>query len=266
MPFAANGAVRIWYETAGDGPPMVLIHANPCDHRMWLYQVARLATRFRVIAPDLRAYGRSDKPAMPYSFADVADDIRAVMAQEGAARAVIMGASIGAKLAFRLAIDDASCAAALVLIGGNAFRGKSYDSRIEGYRREGVAAYRETHMGELFAPGFRETDAGRHLCAMLLDDTERLNGEAIARLFEAFDGVDLASHVAGLSMPVMIVNGAHDISLERATRTGALIPGAVHNVIPDAGHLCNLEQPAVFNALTADFLAANGLLPKVGTV
>jgi pimeloyl-ACP methyl ester carboxylesterase len=263
MAFAQNGAVRVWYETAGDGPAMVLIHANPCDHRMWLFQTAQFSIRFRTIAVNLRAYGRSDKPLEAYGFDAVADDIRAVMEAEGVTQAVLVGASIGAKIAFRLAIDTPEVASALVLIGGNAFRGKSYDSRIAGYRDEGVEAYRAKHMEGLFAPGFFESEAGSQLCGMLMDDTDRLDGEAIARLFQAFDGVDLAADVPGLRLPVLIANGEHDISLEGATRTAALIPRAEHRVIPECGHLCNLEKPAVFNALVADFLAGHGLLPSI---
>jgi 3-oxoadipate enol-lactonase len=263
MSWATNGGVRIRYETAGDGPAMVLIHANPCDHRMWLYQTARLEVRFRLLAVDLRGYGRSDKPETRYAFDEVAGDIRAAMAAEGIGRAVLMGASIGAKIAFRLAADTPDAFPALVLIGGNAFRGKSYDSRIAGYRRDGVAAYRARHLEELFAPGFTATAAGRHLCAMLTEDSARLSGAAIARLFEAFDGLDLAAEVPSLAMPVLIVNGEHDISLEGAARTAALIPGAVHRTIPGAGHLCNLEQPAAFDALVEGFLAGHGLWPEI---
>jgi pimeloyl-ACP methyl ester carboxylesterase len=98
---------------------------------------------------------------------------------------------------------------------------------------------------------------------MLTEDSARLSGAAIARLFEAFDGVDLAAEVPSLAMPVLIVNGEHDISLEGAARTAALIPGAVHRTIPDAGHLCNLEQPAAFDALVEAFLAGHGLWPEI---
>lgn len=263
MPYSVNSGVRTWYETAGEGPGLVLVHANPCDHRMWLYQVARFSARFRTLAVDLRGYGRSDKPEASYPFDAVAADVQGAVHAAEMGRAILFGASIGAKLAFRMALDVPEAFSALVLVGGNAFRGKSYDSRIRGYRREGVAAYRAKHMAELFAPGFLDTAIGRHLAETLMDDTPRLSGEAIARLFEAFDGVDLASEVAALRLPVLVVNGEHDISLEGARATVARIAGAVHRVIPGAGHLCNLEDPAAFDAMVVEFLSANGLWPAL---
>lgn len=254
MPYSTVNGVRTWYEVAGDGPSALLVHANPCDHRMWLYQTAHFSARYRCVALDLRAYGRSDKPTDRYSFADVIADIAGVADAGDAAPAVVFGASIGAKLALQYALDFPDRVRALVLVGGNAFRGTSYDGRIEGYRNNPVPEYRRTHIAELFAPGFAETPRGRYLAEMLCEDSENLSGPAIARLFETFDGVDLAGRVAEIDLPVLIVNGAHDNSLDGGGKTAALIPGARHEVIPDAGHLCILERPEAFDAIVRGFL------------
>ena len=86
MPYADNSGVRIYYEVAGEGDPMVLIHANPFDHRLWLYQLARFSERYRTIAVDMRGYGRSDKPTSVFSLRHMADDVVAVC-EQGAGRA-----------------------------------------------------------------------------------------------------------------------------------------------------------------------------------
>ena len=88
MPFASNRSVNIYYETYGDGPPMVLVHANPFDHRLFTYQIASFAPYSRLVAMDIRGYGRSDKPTAPFTLSDMADDVLAVCAQEKIARAV----------------------------------------------------------------------------------------------------------------------------------------------------------------------------------
>src|ERR1700738_3643178 len=67
----ANG-LDIHYEIAGAGPPLVLIHALPFDHNLWLYQVERLSARFRTVAMDLRGWGRSAKPRTPFLLGDMA--------------------------------------------------------------------------------------------------------------------------------------------------------------------------------------------------
>lgn len=258
MPYSTVNGVRTWYEAAGEGPAALLIHANPCDHRMWLYQTAHFSARYRCVALDLRAYGRSDKPTEKYAFADVIADIAGVAEAGDAAPAIVFGASIGAKLALQYALDFPDRVRALVLVGGNAFRGTSYDGRIEAYRTHPVPDYRRRHFAELYAPGFVDTRRGRYLTEMLCEDSEMLSGEAIARLFETFDGVDLAGRVSALDLPVLIVNGEHDNSLKGGRETAALIAGARHEVIPDAGHLCILERPGAFDRIAGDFLDGLG--------
>src|SRR5271163_392190 len=71
--FATNGGVRLAYDTQGSGPALVLVHANPFDHRLWLYQVARYARTFRIVNVDLRGYGESDQPDGPFTLRDMAD-------------------------------------------------------------------------------------------------------------------------------------------------------------------------------------------------
>ena len=62
----ANG-LKIYYEVSGEGLPFVMVHANPFDHNLWMYQIAHFSTYFKVIAIDIRGYGRSDKPETPFS-------------------------------------------------------------------------------------------------------------------------------------------------------------------------------------------------------
>lgn len=261
MPYSTSGGVRMWYETAGAGPAMVMVHANPFDHRLWLYQTAHFSRAFRVVAVDLRAYGRSDKPETAYSFTDVCGDVLGVCRAEGIDRAVLCGASIGSKVALWLGLEHPELAEALVLVGGGAGRGRSYDVRIDGYRDNPVAAYRREHMAELVAPGFWETPVGAHLMGMFLADSDRLSGAAIARLFESFDDADLVPRLDRLSVPTLVVNGEHDLSLAGAEATTVRAPGVVHRVIPGAGHVCNLEAPGAFDRIMTEFLVENGLIP-----
>ena len=263
MPFANNKGVRIYYEVTGEGPDLVMLHANPCDHRMWMYQIASFSRRFRVIATDMRGYGRSDKPETPYSYEELAEDAYAVCEQEGVTRGVLAGASMGSKTAFKIGIDRPDMFQALIHVGGNSFRGGSYDGRAEGYLSDDVPAYRAGHLAELFAPGFSETPRGRYLSNVILEDSSRLSGPALSALFHSFDGVELAKEVSAIKVPVQIVNGIHDNSLDGGRKTAALIRGARHDIIENAGHLCCLEEPAAFDAIATRFLQDNDLWPEI---
>ena len=262
MPYANNRGVSIFYEVAGEGMPFVMLHANPCDHRMWMFQAARFSNHFKVIAPDMRAYGRTDKPIDPYAFSALVDDVLAVCEKENVQRGILAGASMGSKIAFQLLSQTRGLFQANIQVGGNAFRGSSYDGRIEGYEAAGdnVWFYRENHLKELFAPGFTETDQGKYLASLILNDSDRLSGSAIATLFHSFDDVDLVSDLHKIEIPTLIVNGEFDNSLKGGKMTSERIQRATHEIIEDAGHLCILEKPDHFDRLVSNFLSQNNLL------
>jgi pimeloyl-ACP methyl ester carboxylesterase len=100
------GGVGIEYEVIGDGRPVVLLHGFPDTGRLWRDQVPALAAAgFRVIVPDLRGYGRSDKPGEveAYALVALAGDVLAVMSDAGVERAHVVGHDWGAALAWGLA-------------------------------------------------------------------------------------------------------------------------------------------------------------------
>src|SRR5207237_8615836 len=82
MAYCSVNGIRIYYEVSGEGFPLLLIHANPFDHRLWLYQIASFSTFFKVIAVDLRGYGHSDKPTSQTSLARMAEDVLGVCRHE----------------------------------------------------------------------------------------------------------------------------------------------------------------------------------------
>ena len=87
MPISRANGVDILYEKAGSGPALVLIHAMPFDHNLWLYQVERFSAHFTTIAMDLRGWGASAKPHAPFTLADMGRDVMGVLADEGIAAA-----------------------------------------------------------------------------------------------------------------------------------------------------------------------------------
>ena len=98
--------VGIEYEVTGQGPAVVLLHGFPDSGRLWRRQVPALTDAgFKVIVPDLRGYGRSDKPpGVPaYRMRLLAADVRAVLGDAGAERAHVVGHDWGAAIAWVLA-------------------------------------------------------------------------------------------------------------------------------------------------------------------
>jgi 3-oxoadipate enol-lactonase len=260
MPFADNKGVRIHYEMHGDGPPMVLVHANPFDRRLFIYQIASFAPRYRLVALDIRGYGRSDKPETHFTLEDMADDVLAVCQQEGIGRAVFMGVSVGSGMSLLIGLNRPEMCAAVILVGGSSKGGANIAHRVAGYTSDDLRAYQRAHIRELVAPGFCETKLGAWVIDLFSERSdERLSGKCIAQIFRAREACDMRDRLAGMKPPTLVINGAHDVSLQRGGETASMIPGAKHVVLPGTGHACCIEDPAAFDAAVMEFLRANGL-------
>ena len=261
MAYANNNGVRIYYEVTGEGVPFVMLHANPCDHRMWMYQISHFSKFFRVIALDMRGYGRTDKVETAFTFDDLVYDVIKVCEKEKVENGILAGASMGSKIAFKIGVEYPELFQAQIHVGGNSFRGDSYDGRITGYENEDLPKYRANHLKELFAPGFSESSRGHYLSEVILEDSPNLSGKAIGSLFRAFDNLGLSASVSSIKVPVLIVNGVTDNSLVGGKKTADLIDNSVHKTIPNAGHLCILEKPELFDTHCQSFLKQHGFLP-----
>jgi len=259
MPFS-KGKVRIYYEVSGDGPPLVLIHANPYDHRLWTYQIQTFSQMYRTIAVDIRGYGRSDKPETPFSLRDMADDVLDVCAQEGVTRAVFAGVSVGSGMALLIGLDQPEMVQAAILVGGSSGGANDVTGRVKGYTT-GMPEYHLTHMTELFAPGFFDTVTGRWVKKLFTDTSKHLSGKCIAEIFKARAGCDMTARLKTMKPPTLVINGEYDGSLKAGRLTASLVPGAEHFVLPATGHACCIEDPATFDARMMQFLSDHKLLP-----
>ncbi len=256
----ANG-VKIYYEVSGEGFPFVMVHANPFDHNLWMYQIAHFSTYFKVIAIDIRGYGRSDKPESPFSLKHMADDVLGVCCDEGVREAVIGGVSVGSGIALLLGLDHPEMFKAIILVGGSSGPGASIDERIQGYTHRGVASYHIQHLRQLVAPDFAASKLGAYLLNTFVERDPWLSGQSIGQIFRARGGLDMTPRLPQMKVPTLVINGEYDNSLAGGKKTASLIPGAVHRILPKTGHACNIEDPAGFDALVVEFLRANKLMP-----
>jgi pimeloyl-ACP methyl ester carboxylesterase len=108
--------VRIHYRRLGQGPAMVLLHGFPQTGYMWRKALPALAERFTVVAPDLRGYGDSDRPAAGYDKRTMAADIADLVQALGLAPVILVGHDRGARVAHRLALDHPSLLTHLILL------------------------------------------------------------------------------------------------------------------------------------------------------
>jgi 3-oxoadipate enol-lactonase len=191
----------------------------------------------------------------------MADDVLGVMGVENIDQALLGGVSVGSGIALLLGLNHPERFKALMLVGGNSGGAGSIDARIRGYTGADWERYHMQHLRELVAPGFPETKLGAYLLNTFAERDPWLSGECIAQIFRARGGTDMGPRLGSMKVPTLVINGEHDNSLAAGKRTAAMIPGAVHKVLPNTGHACCIEDPAGFDTLVIEFLKTNGLMP-----
>ena len=259
MPYCTVNGVRLHYDVSGEGFPLVLVHANPFDRRLWMYQAAHFSSRFKVINVDIRGYGYSDKPDTPTSMAEMSEDVVAVCRQEGAHEAIVAGISVGGVMALQMGLDHPEMFKALILVGCSSRPSDVYQHRIDGYT-QGVAGFHREHLEALVAPEFAASRLGRYLLDRFTDWDSRLDGPAIVQIFKALQNRDQTERLGELRMPVLVINGEFDNSRPGSEFMVSRVAGAVHRVVPATGHACCLEDPVTFDGYVNEFLEQHGYL------
>ncbi len=256
---------RLYYEQAGSGMPVVLIHGGFLDDRMWDGQFDLVAQRYRAIRYDVRAHGRSRSDSVP--FADE-DDLRQLLDALDVHQAVIVGLSMGGRIAIDFALTDPDRVTGLVLVGSGMSGFEPRSDEIAHYIEDlraaiqlGFPAVFETFAHWWCDGPYREPSdvdpvvRGRVLEMLagseqrwLYSDLEReLDPPAIGRLGE-------------IDVPTLAIVGTLDVPDidQLAHLIDQQIPGAERVYIPDVAHMVNMEKPAEFNGVLLEFLERIG--------
>ncbi len=120
MPWASVNGIELYYEEHGSGPALLLVPGLGADTRLFGGVIGLLAATCHVIAFDPRGGGRSDKPPGPYTIEQMADDAEGLLDVLRIERAVVVGYSMGGRIALSLALDHATRVRRLVLAATSA--------------------------------------------------------------------------------------------------------------------------------------------------
>ncbi len=254
---------RLAVHSAGSGVPVLLLHAFPLDHRMWEGQ-APLADAVRLIVPDQRGFGASGG-SLPESIEQLADDTVALLdALHVSGPAVVGGVSMGGYVAQHIAARHPERVAAVILA----------DTKLEADTAEARAGRTDlaAKVGRLGQSILADAMIPRLLpdaaAGPVTVDRERVESalrrmilaQPVATIQAALsalgDRPDMTEAMRHLRVPALLVSGAEDAITPPACLEAAeaIIPQAKLLIVPAAGHLTPLEQPAVFNAAVLEFL------------
>lgn len=263
---AANGQ-QIYFESHGEGLPLVLIMGIGYDASLWaLQQIGPLSEHFRTIVFDNRDAGRSSQATEPYSIGDMADDLAALLDGLGIDKAHVVGLSMGGMIAQEFALRHPHRLDRLVLTGTGAATARVQFDAISSWRFVKAADPAGMHFAGqqfnwLFSETFRRNpEAVEQTLQLLGSNPHPMTTEAFDRQAEAYLRHDALDRLHAVTAPTLVIAGERD----RLTppwicqEVADAIPGATLALIdgPGSSHVLPLERPEAFNQLTLDFLGA----------
>jgi 3-oxoadipate enol-lactonase len=257
---------RLWFEVAGSGDALVLIHGNAGDRRHWDHQFLPLARGFQVVRYDVRGYGKSTLPVEGEPYA-AHEDLAALLDYLRISKAHIAGWSMGCGIAVDFALAYPERTTSLIAIGPwvSGYSSPAAQNLFADLGAVGAAASQSAHAAvdawmraPFFASTIRDSSAGAEFARIASDYSwwgfshsnpqRALNPPAVGRL-------------ATIKAPTLVITAEHDIPACR--EVADLLARSVaepHRVdLPGTGHLLHMEKPEEFNRIVTEFLRSQSI-------
>lgn len=246
-------------DVRGAGDPLVFLHGIGGNRTNWSAQMAALSDQFLCVAFDFRGYGDSEDISDDLEFFDFVEDVRSVLAENGIARCHLMGLSMGGLVAQAFYVRHPSNVLSLGLIGCRPGSAPIFeDSRAFAEERtrpleggDSAEALADSLLPRLLGPsaGEKEREAIR-------GSLVRLRPASYRKVLSARLSIAPFLQLADIDVPTLVVAGTHDqvAPLSQMQAMAAAIPGSILKIVPDAGHLMNIERPELFTSYVRDFL------------
>lgn len=229
-------STRIYYQVAGAGQPLVLVHGLSGSTRWWAHNIAPLAQHFRVHVIDLIGFGRT-RSRRPFALSEAAEALVNWMAHIGIERASFIGHSMGGFIGTDLAADFPERVERLVLVGA---AGLPFNYR---YLQHALGLVRTLRYLPLsFVP-------------ILVTDASRAGLIPILKAAREILSTNLQHKLSRVHAPTLLIWGEHDsiVPLEKGQQLSQALPDA-ELIVLNAGHIPMWERPDEFNRLVIEFL------------
>jgi pimeloyl-ACP methyl ester carboxylesterase len=271
MPILAANGLKLHYQQAGTGPDVVLLHGVTGDLSIWFLcpALARLSTRYRVTAYDLRGHGYSDVPPTNYTSGDHARDMFALMDVLGIERAAVVGHSFGGVIALHAAVFEPSRVDALVL-------SDPYFPALRHLEDVSRWGHWQEFRQEAREAGVELSDEFWYDLGKFFDQVGDLDGERLLQFRQAVglpafnrllrlgqttcgDDTKIAAGltselIADVATPTLALYGEHSPFLATAEYLAERMPNCRRVVVPNAKHRAPEENPEGFLTRLEQFL------------
>jgi 3-oxoadipate enol-lactonase len=259
-----NG-IELCYQTAGTGTPIILIHGHPFDHSMWDPQIIAFSKNYRVIAPDLRGYGKSNLPdPANTSFEDYATDVLRLADYLEVDSFHLAGLSMGGQVIMEIYRQAPSRVKSLILADTFASLDtpearQARDESAQRLEKEGMNGYAEEAIYKMLKSDHVASmpEVSAHVLKMM----KMMSPVAAATAMRARSGrIDYLNQVLPkINVPTLIIVGRQDefTPVAKAEEMQQKLQNSRLVIIEDAGHMPNLEHPGEFNKALLGFLKKN---------
>ena len=263
-----DDGVKLHYEEAGNGTPIVFVHEFAGDARSWEPQLRHFARRYRCIAYNARGYPPSDvlEDFERYSQARARDDIRCVLDGLGLAKAHVVGLSMGAFASLHFGMQYPARALSITVAGGGYGAHPAQYAKFKSDSSENAAAIREkgmAHFAATYGHGPTRVQFQNKDPRGFAEYEQQLAGHSALGSANTMLGYqarrpslyDLTEEMKRMQVPTLIMAGdEEEPCLEVCLLMKRCIPTAGLAILPKSGHGINLEEPALFNSLLENFL------------
>jgi pimeloyl-ACP methyl ester carboxylesterase len=249
MPHLDRDGVKIYYETHGEGPVILLSHGYSATSQMWRGQIEPLSRKNKLVIWDMRGHGQSDYPDDQAAYSEEATvaDMVGLLDAVGAKTAIVGGLSLGGYMSLAFHVKHPDRVRALLIIDtGPGYR---KDEGRDGWNRNALKTaerFEKDGLGQLQGAS-RERSSATHRNAVGLAKAARgMLTQRDARVINSLPEI---------KVPSLVLVGDKDTPfLAAADYMAAKIPGAKKVVLADAGHASNIDQPAAFNDAVEAFV------------
>jgi pimeloyl-ACP methyl ester carboxylesterase len=239
--------IRVYYETYGEGEPLLLLHGNGGSIENFLMQIPEFSKHFKVIAVDSRAQGRTSDSDKEISYALMASDMADLIDKLNLGSVNVVGWSDGGIIGIELAYAHPDKVKKLVTIGAN-YSNKNFEAHGDHIRM----AANDT----LVIRSRRLAEKYRNTLERLSPSPEKIPEirRKLSKLMEKYPNFT-EKQLEGIKTPTLVIVGDHDIiSLDHTVSLFASLPHSELFVVPGATHIVPVEQPDLLNSVIVRFL------------
>jgi 3-oxoadipate enol-lactonase len=258
MPKVRINDIDLYYESTGQGPPVLLIHGLGSSTRDWEPQIAAFPAHYRVVAFDVRGHGQSDKPPGPYSVplftADTAELIRSL--EIGPCH--IIGISMGGMIAFQLAVDTPELVKSLVIVNSAPeMIVRTFQDRLNVLQRSLlVRVFGMRKIGGVLSSRLFPKPEQESIRQMFIERWSENDQRAYMESFRGLLGWSVSDLLHTIMCPTLVIASDEDYTpVSIKEKYVERLPHAELIVIEDARHAVTAERPEEFNKVVLDFLA-----------